>query len=52
VRIFLTLVVKDSKVLKAVNPGDSIRYEPRKKGFLNPLASKVGRRSKWSRRWN
>jgi len=38
VRIFLTLVVKDSKVLKAVNPGDSIRYEPRQKGLFEPLS--------------
>jgi len=38
VKIFLTLVVKDSKVLKAVNPGQSIRYELHQKGLFEPLS--------------
>jgi hypothetical protein len=33
-----TIVVKDSKVLKGVNPGQPIRYEPEAKGRFEPLS--------------
>jgi hypothetical protein len=32
-----TIVVKDSKVLKDVNPGQPIRFEPEAKGRFEPL---------------
>ena len=32
-----TIVVKDSKVLKDVNPGLPIRFEPEAKGRFEPL---------------
>jgi len=33
-----TIVVRYSKVLKGVNPGQPIRFEPREKGLFEPLS--------------
>jgi hypothetical protein len=33
-----TVVVRDSKVLKDVNPGQPIRFEPLAKGLFEPLS--------------
>ncbi len=35
--VYGTIVVKDSKVLKGVNPGQAIRFEPEAKGRFEPL---------------